>query len=472
MTRSRVHRPLPLAVVLCSTQFLNIVNLSSVSIALPDIAGDLGFGEANLPWVISAYALTFAGFLLVGGRAADLAGRRRILVMGFAVFAAFELVAAVATGPGMLIAARGVQGIGAALMIPASLGILTAAFVEQGERSRALAAFGVGGAAGYAVGLLLGGVVTDALGWRWVFGFMVVPTVALIALSLALVPPDPSDGHAHGRLDLPGAVAATAGLLGLIFALTNARTAGWGAVGTLLPLAAGVGLLVVFLRLQARATDPLMPFSVWRRPNFGAVMAIGVCLYAAWNGVTYFLVLTLQRVLDYSPTGAAVALLPLVAGGVVGSSVAGLLLPRTGPKPILLLGLSVYLAAIGLMALISRDSTYWLHIFVAISLANLGNSCTMVATNVTALSGVAPDERSLAGGLFTTSLQVGNGLGLAVISAVAAASGPGLLPAYQAAFRTALGIAVLGIVIALVFVHVPFSARLSRVSRYNRAENG
>ena len=220
-----------------------------------------------------------------------------------------------------------------------------------------------------------------------------------------------------------------------------------------------MALLLVFLALQARATDPLMPFAVWHRPNFSAVMAIGFCLYAAWNGVTYFLVLDLQRVLDYSPTAAAVALLPLVAGGIVGSTVAGILMPRTGPKPLLLLGLSVYVAAIGLMALLDGDSTYWFHIFVAIALANLGNSCTMVATNVTALSGVAPDERSLAGGLFTTSLQVGNGLGLALISAVAAAAVPAgaaghdLLPAYQAAFRTALGIAVAGIVIAVLFVH-------------------
>jgi predicted MFS family arabinose efflux permease len=265
----------------------------------------------------------------------------------------------------------------------------------------------------------------------------------------------------------------------LIFALTNGRGSGWASTATLAPLAGGVALLFAFLALQARARDPLMPFAVWLRPNFGAVMAISFCLYAAWNGVTYFLVLTLQRVLDYSPTAAAVAMLPLVVGGIVGSTVAGVLLPRAGPKPLLLLGLSVYVAAIGLMALLDDGSTYWFHIFVAIALANLGNSCTMVATNVTALSGVDPEERSLAGGLFTTSLQVGSGLGLALISVVAATAvppgttGPALLPAYQAAFRTALGIAVAGIVIAVLFVHThPFSARPSGVTPDNRAQNG
>jgi len=459
--QSQVRRPQLLLVLLCSTQFLNTVNLSSVNIALPDIAAELRFSEANLPWVIAAYALTFGGFLLVGGRLADLVGRRKVLAVGFAIFGVFTLVDALATSPAMLIAARGLQGVGAAISIPASLGILTNAFTERSERSRAVAAFAAAGAVGFASGLVLGGIVTDALGWRWVFGLTVPPVVVLLALTFAFVPPDPAGSHAGGRVDLPGALTATTGLLGLVFALTNAGEAGWSAPTTLIALVTGITLLGLFLLLQAWVREPLMPLHLWRQPNFAAVMVIAFCLYACWVGMTYFLALTLQEVLGYSPTEAALALLPLTVGGVIGSTIAGRVLPRTGAKPLLVLGLSLYIAGIALAAFIDGDSTYWLHIFAAISLTAVGIPLAFVSSNVTALADAGPHEQSLLGGLFNTGVQVGGGLGLAVMSAVAATrigrgdSGNALLPGYHAAFWTAVVIAALGLLIALFLVREP-----------------
>lgn len=236
--------------------FLNILNLSSVNIALPDISADLEFSDAALPWVISAYALTFAGFLLVGGRLADLLGRRRVLAIGFAIFGIFTLADALATSPQALIAARGAQGIGAALTIPAALGILTTTFEEGAQRSRAIAAFAAAGAGGFACGLILGGVVTDALGWRWVFGLTVAPIALLWASTFFLLAADTTADRGEGGVDVPGAVTATIGLLGLLFGLTNAPEAGWGAASTVTAFVAAFGMLAVFLWIQGRVREP------------------------------------------------------------------------------------------------------------------------------------------------------------------------------------------------------------------------
>lgn len=464
---SRIRRPWLLLVLMCSTQFLNVANISSVNIALPDIAADLGFSEATLPWVVSAYLLTFAGFLLVSGRIADLAGRRKVLTTGFAIFALCTLVDAVAVNPQMLVAARAVQGIGAAATIPASLGILTTTFTEASARSRAVAAFGAAGAVGFASGLILGGVVTGPLGWRWVFGLTAAPAAVLLVLTFLFVPRDPTRGSASGRVDVVGALTATTGLLGLVFALTNASGSGWGSLGTLTALIAGLALLGAFLLVQARVREPLMPLSIWRRPNLAAVMVIGFCLFAAWVGANFFLVLTLQRVLGYSATEAALALLPLAIGGLICATLAGRLLPRIGSKPLLIVGLMVYVAGLGLMAGIDTGSEYWPHVLAAIVLAVAGNSVTFVAANVVALAHARLDEQSLVGGLFNTGMQVGGGLGLAVMSAVAAGqidaclSTEALMSGYQAAFWTATGIAALGLLVSAVFIR-PAGSESSR----------
>lgn len=452
-----------LLVLMCSTQFLNAANISSVNIALPDIAGELGFSSATLPWVVSAYLLTFAGFLLVSGRVADLVGRRKVLIAGFGVFAVCALLAALAVNAGMLVGARAAQGIGAAAAIPASLGILTSTFTERAARSRAIAAFGAAAAVGFASGLSLGGLVTGPLGWRWVFG-VTVPIAALLAvLTFLLVPHDPPGGHAGGRVDVFGALVVTSGLLGLVFALITSNHAGWGSAMTLTALLCGLTLLGVFLLVQARTAEPLMPLGIWRRRGFPAVMVVGFCVFAAWVGGNFFLSLTLQQVLGYSPTETAAALLPLAIGGLIAATLAGRLLPRTGPTPLLIVGLVVYIAGFALMAIISTDTTYWPHVFAAVVLAATGTGIAFVASNVVALADARPDEQSLVGGLFNTGMQVGGGLGLAVMSVAAASQAGGsqvsshastaLLPAYQTAFWIAAGIAALALLVAALFAH-------------------
>jgi len=284
----------------------------------------------------------------------------------------------------------------------------------------------------------------------------------LLILTFVLVRESHEEEKADGRVDLPSAFTATGGLLGLTFAFTNAGKDGWLAPATLAGLAVGVALLALFLRLQARTDDPLLPFSVWRRPNFAAILGVGVCFYAAWTSVIYYLALSFQRVLGFSPTVAAGALLPLAIGGLIGTTVVGRVLPRTGPKPLLVGGLSVCAVGVGLMSLIRIDTAYWPFIFAAAVVAVLGNSFAFVSANVTASAGVEPEDQSLISGLFFTSLMVGGSVGLAVVSAVAGApSGGGspeeLLPAYQAAFRTAAGILVLGVVVTLVFVRTASS---------------
>lgn len=470
--------PRLLLVLMCSTQFLNVASISSVNIALPDIARELGFSPATLPWVVSAYLLTFAGFLLVAGRLADLVGRRKVLIAGFAIFAVCALLAALAVNAGMLVAARAVQGVGAAAAIPASLGILTSTFTEGAARSRAVAAFGAAGAVGFASGLVLGGVVTGPLGWRWVFGVTVPAAAVLLAITVGFVPRDRS--REEGRVDVLGALLVTSGLLGVVFAITNSSRVGWGSPVTLSALLAGFALLSVFLLVQARTAEPLMPFAIWQRRGFAAVMVIGFCLFAAWVGGNFFLSLALQRVLGYSPTETAAALLPLAVGGLIGATLAGRLLPRIGHRPLLIGGLTVYIIGFALMALITTDSRYWPHVFAAVVLAVAGNSVTFVAANVVALAGARPDEQSLVGGLFNTGMQVGGGLGLAVMSVVAAgqlaggqvddrASGAELLPSYQAAFWTAAGIAAIGLLVAARLPASPPGQRLNDPGRRSRS---
>jgi len=458
LTGVRVEgHPPGLLALLCSAMFLNILNLSSVNIALPDIAADLDLGAANLPWVISAYAVTFAGFLLVGGRVADLRGRRRVLAVGFATFAVFTVGSAVAIGPATLIAARGLQGVGAAIIVPAALGILTTTFAQGAARSRALGAFAAAGAVGFGCGLILGGVVTDAVGWRWVFGLTAPLAVVVLALTFVLVPRDP-DGRTAGSVDLAGALSATAGLLVLVYALTEAGSTGWAAPVTVAALVGGIALLALFLYLQRRVSEPLMPFRIWALPSFAPVVGVVFCLYGAWTGVVFFLALTLQNVVGYSPTEAGLALLPIALVGYAGSTLAGRLLPRVGPRRLLLAGLAVFIAGIALMAFIDSRSPYWPHIVSAVTLAIAGNSLTFVACTATALGHAALDLKSLLGGVLTTSVQLGGGLGLTVVSAVAAphiapgATGEALLPGYHAAFWAAAAIATVGLLATVLFV--------------------
>jgi predicted MFS family arabinose efflux permease len=302
---------------------------------------------------------------------------------------------------------------------------------------------------------VLGGAVTAPLGWRWVFGLTVPPALLLLAGALLLAPADRPGSRATGRVDVLGAVTATGGLVALVFALTRS---GWTDPATLGALAGGLALLGCFALVQVRVREPLVPAGLWRRPNLSAAVLVGFCNFAAWVGGNYYLSLTLQRVLGYASGQAALALVPMAVGGLVFATLAGRLLPRTGGKTLLVIGLSGYLLGFALLATLRPDTGYVPQVLAGVLVTVAGSALTYVASHVVAIAGAAPDEQSLVGGLFNAGMQVGGALGLAVMGAVAAArvpagaQGPALLPGYQAAFWTAVGFAAAGLVTTVLGV--------------------
>lgn len=436
--------------MLCTAQALDILNLSSVNIALPSIAADLGESGPTLSWVVSAYALTFAGFLMVSGRIADLYGHRRVMVAGMVVFGASSLAVSFADSLALVVVARAVQGIGAAATVSAALGLVGVLWPQEPQRSRALGAFGAMGGVGLAVGLVLGGALTGTVGWRSMFVVNVVVVAILVVGVLIALPADHSRPTRRGKVDIPGALLITCGLLCLSFGLTQlGETAlsplSWASV------AAGVTLLLLFAIWQRRTRTPLLPPLVWRQRNIAAIVSVAVCLYAGWVGVNYYAALLLQNVLGYTPLGAGVAFLPLAIGGTILPLLAGSLVPRFGAKPILLLGLAVYAIGLALLTLVGPGADYWLVVLPILILISVGMSHAFVSANVLALADAPTDSQALVGAVWNTALQVGGGLGLAVLSATAAVAGDPL-GSYRVAFATASAIAVAGFIIAAVRV--------------------
>ncbi|MFF7331929.1 MFS transporter [Streptomyces sp. NPDC008150] len=440
--------------ILCTAQALDIMNLSSVNMALPEMARDWNASPGQLSWMVSAYSLMFAGFLMVAGRAADLYGRRRALLCGMVLFAAASAVVWASPTLLLAVAARAAQGAGAAVTVSSALGLIGALWHEEPGRSRALGAFGAMGGVGLAFGLVVGGALAGSIGWRAMFATNVLVAGALIAGVLALIPADDPQNHAPGRLDLPGAALLTAGLLGLSFALTQlgksvADGLGWAAA------ALAAALLAGFVTWQRRATQPLVPPAAWKRPELVAALAVAVFMYAGWVGVNYFAALLLQNTLGFSPLTTGVAFLPLAIGGTLLPLVAGRLVPRLGVRRLMLFGLTCYTIGLALFSLVGPRTNYWTVILPLLILLIVGLSQTFVSANITALSDTGPDEQALAGAMFNTALQVGGGLGLAILSTVAATAGGNTLAGYRAAFLTAAGIALAGLLTAVAGIHSP-----------------
>ncbi|MFE7588000.1 MFS transporter [Kitasatospora sp. NPDC057512] len=440
--------------ILCTAQALDIMNLSSVNMALPEMARDWGASPERLSWVVSAYSLVFAGFLLVAGRAADLWGRRRALLCGMTVFALASAVVWAADPLPLVVAARAVQGAGAAVTVSAALGLVGALWREEPGRSRALGAFGAMGGVGLAFGLVVGGALVGSIGWRAMFALNVLVVAALVAGVLLLIPADDPADRARGGLDLPGAALVTVGLLGLSFALT--RLGGDATDGTGWASAVvAVGGTGGFALWQRRAAEPLVPPAAWKRPNLAVALTVAVLMYAGWVGVNYFAALLLQNVLGYSPLGTGVAFLPLAVGGTLLPLVAGRLVPRVGARRLMVFGLTCYTTGLALFSLVGPGAGYWTVVLPLLLLLIVGLSQTFVSANVTALSGAGTDEQALAGAMFNTALQIGGGLGLAVLSTVATTAGDDLPAGYRYAFLTAAGMALAGLVTVVVGTRHP-----------------
>ena len=447
--------------LLATVQFMVVLDIAIVNVALPSIQTDLGFSQENLQWVISAYALFFGGFLLLGGRTADLLGRRRLFVAGLVVFSAASLLSGLAWSDDALIVARAVQGLGAAMITPAALAILMTTFSEGKERNTALGVWGATGAFGAVAGVLLGGILTDFLSWEWVF-YINVP-VGLAALALTPVLLSESRDPYVRSFDVPGAVLVTSGMVTLVYAITQARSYGWGSVETIGLFAAAGVLLAAFAVWEARAKEPLMPFSIFRIRTVAAANISGLILGTVTFSMFLMLTLYMQQVLTYSPLKTGVAYLAVAGTAIIWSTVAAQLVTRIGVKPVIAAGMGFLTAGLLYFTQISVGGSYVGDLLPGFLLIAVGLGFTFVPISIAALAGVQTSQAGLASGLFNTSQQIGGALGIAALSAIATsttedgvASGTPVPQALTDGFETALLwggiIAALGILVALVLV--------------------
>jgi EmrB/QacA subfamily drug resistance transporter len=452
--------------LLAVAQFVIVLDASIVNVALPSIGRDLHFSQENLAWVVNAYTLVFGGFLLLGGRLADLLGRRRLFVAGLALFAVASLLGGLSSSEGELIAARALQGLGAALVSPAALSIVTTTFTEGAERNRALAVWGAVAGSGGAAGVLLGGVLTQYAGWEWVLWVNVPIGIVAAVIAPMLLGESRSDSETR-HFDALGAVSVTAGLSTLVYALVDANNAGWGSTQTIGLLAVALGLLAAFVAIEARSAHPLVPFSVFRARTRTGANVTGLLIGSALFSMFFFLSLYMQQVLGYDALKTGVAYLPLALGIIVSAGAASQLVARVGFKPTLAGGLALIAAALVWFSQVSVGGSYVVDILPGALLVAVGLGLAFVSVTIAATNGVADHEAGLASGLINTAQQVGGALGLAVLAAVstsrtdavAGTVAPGrggqlvaLTEGFQAAFLTGAGIAVAGVVAALLLI--------------------
>ena len=443
--------------LLLLVQFLDFLDVSIVNVALPSIKHDLGFSPQSLQWVVSGYVLTYGGFLLLGGRAADLVGRRRILVGGLALFGLASLAGGLAQAEGLLVAARLAQGAGAAMMSPAALSILTTTFTDRGERNLALGAWAaVPGLAG-ATGVVLSGVLTEGPGWRWIF-YLNVPLATLAGFGAFLLVRAEARVRRPSGFDFPGAVLVTAGMLLLISALVRAPEIGWGATETIGALGLALLLLAAFVANERRAPHPLVPYSLFRIKGLAAANVTQLITFSGLYSMFFFLSLYMQSVLRYTPRHTGVAYLPLTAGFMISAAIATPLVPRVGTKPVIAAGALTAAAGLFFLSHVPVDGAFLRDVLPGILIVALGAGAVFTGVTSAATEGVPEDHAGIASGLLNASMQFGGALGLAVLSAVATdrtravlGSGGGLPLALTAGFQRAFLIGA-GVVLAAALV--------------------
>jgi EmrB/QacA subfamily drug resistance transporter len=439
-----------LLALLCAVAFLDFIDASIVNVALPAMRADLGFSEAGLQWVPGGYLLTYGGLMLAGGRAADLLGRRRVLVAGTVLFGVASVTGGLAPSAGVLIGARLAQGAGAALMLPATLSILTTTFSGT-DRHKALGVWGGVAGAASAAGVLLGGVLTDGPGWRWVL--LVNPPACLLVLGavFGLIAADGRAGRARG-FDLPGAALVTAGMLLLVYSLVEAPGAGWGAGRTIGGLAGALALLALFAVNERRRADPLLPLSLLRVPGLAAADVTQLIAMAGFTAMFFFLSLYMETVLHYSALQTGAAYLPLCVGVGIAAGAAGRLVSRAGTRALIIAGLLIAAAGLGLLSRLPSGGTYLADLLPGLVVASLGLGTVFVAVTTAASAGVPAGQAGRAAALISASQQLGAALGLAVLTALATARTSGLLAgghAPAAALTAGFQRALLGAAVAL-----------------------
>ena len=418
-TRAPAHdhgaNPWLVLVLVCMAQFMVILDATIVNVALPSIQEDLKMSDADLQWVVNAYALTFGGFLLLGGRAGDLIGRKRVFLVGVVVFTVASLLNGLAPSSEALILFRGLQGLGAALIAPAALSIITTTFEEGAERTKAMGVWAAIAVGGGAVGLVLGGVLTTAFSWPWIFYVNVPVGIAVFIASMRIVP-ESKDAHAHKSYDVAGAVTVTAGLLALVYGIVKAQEKGWTSLHTGGFFAVAIALLVAFVVIERRSAEPLVRLSIFRVRTVRAANVVMFLVAAGLFAMFYFNTLYLQRVLGYTALEAGLAFLPFTAGIIIGAGLSQSLVPKLGAREVPLIGMPMAVVGLLLFMRLQPDGTYLTDLFPGIMLASIGMGLTFVPITLIATSGIPADDAGLASGLYNTSQQIGGALGLAILA--------------------------------------------------------
>jgi EmrB/QacA subfamily drug resistance transporter len=448
--------------LVCVAFFMTVLDVSIVNVALPSIGRSLHFSETGLQWVITAYAITFGGFLLLGGRAADILGRRRMFIIGLALFSVASLVCGLAGSTGMLIAARAVQGFGAAIVSPCTLSIITTTFEEGAERNKALGIWGAMGGSGAAAGVLFGGILTKYLGWEWIF-FVNVPVGAIV---LAFTPFVVRESRAPGdrqSFDVVGASTVTGGLALLVYAISKAPVDGWSNGKTIGLLIGAAALIAFFLVWESRVPRPLMPLSIFRIRTLAGANVVGVLLGASIFADFFLLTLYVQNVLHYSALKTGVTFLATAGTTVVVAALSQWLTTKIGPRIVMATGLALNTGGLLWYTQIPVHGTYVHDLLGGYLLFGFGLALAFIPVSIAALAGVGPRDAGLASGLLNTSQQVGGAIGVAIASSVAVSHATHLLRigdsqaaaltgGYSLAFWVVAGISAAGVVAALTLV--------------------
>lgn len=447
--------------LLCAAEFIMIMDTSIIGVALPAIKADLGYSQSGLQWIFNAYVILFGGFLLLGGRLSDLFGPRKIFMWGFAILSAASLLAGVAWSEGALNTGRALQGLGSALIAPAALTLVLSKFTDPKELNKALGFWGASAAAGGSAGVFLGGAITEWLSWHWVFLINIPIGIAVLLFSKNLL----FKGNTQkGKVDIVGAILATAALVLAVYAIVSAEGAGWNSLQTIGLLALSLVLFMIFFVIQKHKNEPLVPLSIFKVPNLSSGNLVMALLAAAWIPLWFFLNLYLQQTLNYSAFNSGLALLPMtIAIMLLMVGVTGKLVARFGFKTNLIAGLIALTLSLFLFSVIPPNGTFLVNVLPASLLGALGMSLAYIPGTIASMSGAKPEETGLASGLVNTSYQVGSALGLAIVVAISAAKThavkavgatdvTALNEGFQTAFFSAAVLCAITVIIAVFFI--------------------
>ena len=466
MSRRHSTNPWVVLVLICLAQFMVVLDGTIVNVALPSIQKDLGLSEANLQWIVNAYTLVFGGFLLLGGRAGDLLGRKRLFLIGLVIFTAGSLLNGLSSTSGQLIGFRALQGLGAALISPAALSIISTTFAEGKERARALAVWAAIAIGGSAFGLVLGGWLTQSFSWRWIFFVNVPVGVATFVAAFRLVP-ESRDEQAAKHYDIGGAVTVTGGLMTLVYAIVKAETNGWGSTTTIGLFLAAAALLASFLVIEMRSANPLVRLSIFRVRSLATANLTMFLVGSGMFAMFFFNTLYVQRVLGYHPLKAGIAFLPFTAGIMISAGIASNLAPRVGVRPVAAVGMILTALGMLLFARMPVHGSYGTDVLPGMLVASLGMGAVFMPLTLVATTGLEDEDQGLASGLFNTSQQIGGALGLAILSTIAASRTHGgtpdaLVHGFHYAFAGAAVFVIGALVLMLALLRKRHVARIEQ----------